>query len=439
MDAINKSVGFKPTIVPDQQENQTEQISETVSISGIASVPDTFETAALNPINFAPANTPVKLTTDGILNTLQTETVEASSIFDLISADPSARVDAEAFQGTGDVRWDCIEQIKAAMNRGDNAAVLDILQNIRPNELGPTLTQMAKQGTPSDLQLMTDQICKKPDFAMMDPWLVTMLERYSTDSTVKLPLQQMLNRISGKPDADTLIRGIYEHTKGQNILGKLDQSILTPMYNTLQSQADMKIANALCANAIFGETGIEPEHCAGTEFTFENPDALFQKELDKGLPSQDLSDFGEAMRLFPEWGVGAMKQANEKGKLSQLMLYALVHPNTSSPLLAAVCKQTDSGSIVTEVFREVKKYNNTDKTIRDMLDYLGSSALPVLSKLPPLVLMDIKTILENGAEKELNQPVLQNFIRPALNAAIFHEKLTQTAQSDFEFPLKNLQ
>lgn len=453
MDAINKFTGLRLPIFSTEGEKQEEQVPVPVTSSGIASTPDAFETIQASPLDLTPATTPMTTGNDGIATPgPQVETVEASSLFDLLTADATpafpnsnlgdtslyetreapATIDAKVFDGSGEIRWDLMEALKTAMTRGDTEAVMRILQKIRPSELSPTLTEMARQGTPSELQLMVDQLLKNPTTAdIMGSFLTRLVEKFSSDASVKVPLQQILSRMQGKPDADKIIRDLFERTRGQNILGKLDQAVLTQIYFILQS--DKKLVNALCARALYEETGIEPEHCPGTDYVFYDPNALFEQQLNKN-PYENFNDIGEAMRLFPQWGTGAINEAIKNGKLFDILAIASLNgPGTLGAVLAESCKQSNSENFLTEIFRELKKFGS-DNSIRSMIQNLGPSAVQILSKYSPLLLMDIKNILENGDEKEINQSVLQNVIQPALNAAINREKWTQTGPGEKALP-----
>lgn len=448
MNSINKFSNLQPSIFSEPQSTNLDQPIKQIANEGIADTVDSFQNFQQPALDLSGFSTPVKNQSENPVT--QFETVDASSLFDALNNDPATMevpgsVNLKAFEGNGTVRWDLLERLKAAMTKGDANEVAQILQKIPPSELGPTLSEMAKSGNPTDLQLMVDLLSKNPPtydlffedqqstMETMGSAVSTLVGRFAKDPTVKAPLLQILNRMQGKPGADKIVRDIFEQTRGQNILGKLDQSVLSSMYSILQS--DNKTVNALCAKAIFDETGIEPEHCPGTSYDFfKNPDALFNDALKD--PIKNIADIRESMRLFPQWGVGALNTAAKNNKLHDVLLDLGINgENVMGPVFAELCKQDGSENLLTQISRDLRQYNDAGETwIRAMVQNLGgtNNAVQVLGKYSPMFLMDLKISLENGPSKEKNQRLLQEVIQPALNAAINRERVTQTGPSGMD-------
>jgi hypothetical protein len=445
MNAINKYFLIQPSLVSEAPAADVEQPVKQIPKKGIVQVADAFENFQPSSLNLMDLSTPI---TTQIAN--EAQTIDASAFSDVLGNGPTTMdvpgsVNLKAFEGSGSIRWDLIEQMKSAMAKGDANELAQILQKMPASELGPTLSELSKSGTPSELQLMVDLLSKNPptpDLISEDPqstmeimgsMVSTLVGRFSTDSTVKAPLIQILNRMQGKPGADKIVRDIFEQSRGQNILGKLDQSVLSPMYSLLQS--DNKTVNALCAKAIFDETGIEPEHCPGTTYDFfKNPDKLFNEAIKD--PYKNIMDIRESMRLFPQWGTGGLNTAAKNNKLHDVLL--CISPNGQNivgPLFAELCKQNGSENLLTQISRDLRQYNDAGESwIGAMIQNLGGTdhAVQVLSKYSPSFLIDLKISLENGPSKEKNERLLQDVIQPALDAAINRKRVTQFGLSGMD-------
>lgn len=93
MDAIHKFRGLRESVFSETQQSQAtpEQAPQQVSGTGIGSAPDAFENFQPASFDFTPLTNPI--TTENSENTApappQGETVEAFSIFDLLTTDVS--------------------------------------------------------------------------------------------------------------------------------------------------------------------------------------------------------------------------------------------------------------------------------------------------------------------------------------------------------------
>lgn len=92
MDAINKFIGLRKSVFSETQETQTtpEQAPQRVSSTGVSSALDAFENFQASPLDLGNLTTPMTTEGDGITAPgPKGETLEASSFFDVLTADPS--------------------------------------------------------------------------------------------------------------------------------------------------------------------------------------------------------------------------------------------------------------------------------------------------------------------------------------------------------------
>lgn len=92
MNSINRFIGLRPSLFPDQQETQAkcEQTPTPVVSSGISGTPDAFETFQKGSLDLTPLTTPMASQNNesAAPNPTQGESVDASSFFDVLTADP---------------------------------------------------------------------------------------------------------------------------------------------------------------------------------------------------------------------------------------------------------------------------------------------------------------------------------------------------------------
>jgi hypothetical protein len=431
MNAVNKFTGFNSAISPEPpKDHEVSGPTAQSSDPGIGEALDSLEAFQAPVLDLTPAVIPA-------------ESPISYEIMEQLVADPAALpADAqsrlqEIVNGPGEVDWDAITALKAAMDLGDSAAMMQILEKLRPNDLAATLTALAKRGTPSDLQLMTDRMCADPKtFQKMAEILASLASNRNLPASTSNPLDQILSRMEGKPGTDAVVRDLIQATKGQGILPRLSLEGLTSMYKILH--ADPKVISALFENTLFEETQRQPIDAYGlrdpTKVALENLKPPYTK-WDPSIP--------DAMKLYPEWGIHLMNQVIAMGDVpignqnfpAILFFIDIVSlQGKDDSYLAEFCKQgPQAESVLSEYFRVAQGSEQADQIVRKIVQNLGESAVQILGKFSSAFLTDLKAILIAGTDKTLDQDVIANVIDPALNAARVRETLTdgikQSAQN----------
>lgn len=330
---------------------------------------------------------------------------------------------AATLGGAGAVDWNAITELKTMMRRADcdPGAMLAILENLRPADLAATLAALARHGTPSDLQKMFERIAADPGaMQRMAPFLSALAsDPKLCEGQPPNPLDQILATLVGKPGADAVVRAFMLATQNQGVLPKLSDASLTSLYRILEGSHST--LNLLFETQLRRESGRDPV-VAGGIWGLGDPTAdvlglLARNERDPTL--------GEAMRLFPAWGLALMHEAIARGQLPALLASLRASGQDVAAILAGLCKL---GSGAQDVLAAVvADYGDSaDQFIRAMVRELGAGAADVFGKFSLEFLSDVKAILL-ASDDPMNSDVVAQVIDPAMRAATTRQLISRGA------------
>jgi hypothetical protein len=428
MDAINRFSGFRSISATHETETRAEQPAVQTSNAGIGNTSDSFEMVQPITVDLTSLTTPMTNGDPENPTPAQSETIDPSSLLELIGTDmgtlPATATDQiqEELDGQGVVDWDAISVLKAEMAKSnpDEVAMMEILQKLKPDDLAATLASLESRGNPSDLKSMLHQIFTNGEAFTKLPGILISLatDKHLPGSQSKL-LDKIMSMIAIEKNGSTVVRDMIWKTRGQGILQKLSMESLTSMYQSLRSQSGPRLLNTLYENALFQETQRQP---------IEGLRNLDNTPLDDST--------AKAMRDFPEWGINRMNELIRDGQLDTFTRNLKTGSvMDESAFLAQFCrygKKTEN--ILTEYLKSYQRSHKVgaapNDLIRSITENLGQTAVSTLSQFSPALLTDMKGILLAGNATDLE--VLSKVIEPALNAAIKREAVTDAVKQSVQ-------
>jgi hypothetical protein len=340
----------------------------------------------------------------------------SQAISDNSGIDGLQAVEPPVVQTKPNVDWDTIAFIKNEMGKTDpdETAMKNALMKLDSNDLSATLNALAERGNPSDLELILNQFSKAGVFRELTPVFNRLTQNLPVNTLAKKPLDQIFSSLRSSPDSDTIARQFLQDNRGSGNLAKLEPQTVNSIYACLQKRETL--ANNLYTRLLAEETKTEPGK-------IPSPDELLAKAMNGSEPMDNT--ISEAMKNFPEWGLNKANEFLKQGNFAAFVKCA----QPMGGFLAEFCKLGNAEAIVSESLREAGKMDPAKGRaflIRELVNGLGDKAVETLGNFSPMLLLDMKGILQNAPPYRASmysqaeyyaQPILENVIEPALNFA----------------------
>ncbi|PWT89028.1 MAG: hypothetical protein C5B54_09595 [Acidobacteria bacterium] len=404
---------------------------------------------------------PPQLPSAGIANTPDSMETAQPAINSLGISSPAV-IATFGSTGPGAVDWNAITALKAEMAKQypDASTLLQLLQKINLNDQPATLQELAKEGTPSELQLIAKKLIANPTtFQQMGPILATLVSDKATASSQPNALEQLLSEMVGNPGSDAVVGDMMQATQNHGVLKNLTQNSIDSIYQILSSNPQKATLDCLFEYSLLHETGKTASHDGNSVWGLPDPTTLAQEAISSG---KDTS-VADAMKLFPDWGLNTMNQIladksiNQVGQnsLDRFRSYIVTTGQDEAGMLASFCRQGSKAEPVLEAFFHSLQQNpngapvfhfstnnigfqpegpKADEEIREMVQNLGSSAVQTLGDLSLSTLTDIKSLLLAGSDQSSDQDLINDVIDPAINTA----NLRQMFEDGYQASRNNL-
>ncbi len=411
MDAINRFLGIQQGIIPEPLETEVppDQTAQPASSTGIASVPDMFETFQAPAINLTPLTTP--LTTPN--PPAQGETVDASSIFGLLNPEISEVVN-DFITPMDKNKWDVIEFLlnEIRKNPVDASAMLDRLTRITPEMRKDVLSQLSSQGDLS--RVMFKMYDSNP--SIISSFMVTLIGDSKNDPQVAPLLSEVYKTMSvrmGEAHDTSPLRQFLQYLSSKNELGSTPPQLIAQMESdslTHGRRMDLTSYSLLREANYIRQGDPSPKQKAHDDV---------MAKLDS-VPVND-PNYEKYMGDYPIWGEQQLvKMLTDPTQFRSRIQRLMQYPDGAGRLLAKVCKdaasllqnpngptQQDLQNVMVQVADAMQQHYDSGSpgakldcahALNGLAFYLGNGqdGVNVLSTLPPNVLMDLAVISNGG-------------------------------------------
>ena len=249
---------------------------------------------------------------------------------------------------------------------------------------------------------------------LLMPSLTGQLERALSDPNMQAALQQGLQTLAsqGGPLADDIVRAaVNSLANDPNFkMTDLPTNLLEQVKTILENGDDQQLDQQMIQNTIDPALGVTSD---------EDPFSSGPGPAATTTPPAASSSSGGGVSINIDWQsiLSEVKRAQQSGfPVDELI--GLLMPSFTSQLEAAL-SDPNMQAALQQGLQTLQSQGGTlsDDIVRAAVNSLAADPNFKLSDLPANLLEQVKTILENGDDQQLDQQLIQNTIDPALQIA----------------------
>ncbi|PWT87427.1 MAG: hypothetical protein C5B54_12385 [Acidobacteria bacterium] len=249
---------------------------------------------------------------------------------------------------------------------------------------------------------------------LLMPSFTSQLEGALIDPNMQDALQQGLQTLAsqGGPLADNIVRAaVNSLANDPNFkLSDIPANLLEQVKTMLENGDDQQLDQQMIQNTIDPALGVTSD---------EDPFSSSPGPAATPPPAASPSSGGGGVNVSIDWQsiLGEMKSAQQSGFPVDALI-GLLMPSLTSQLEGAV-SDPNMQAALQQGLQTLASQGGTlsDDIVRAAVNSLAADPNFKLSDLPANLLEQVKTILENGDDQQLDQQLIQNTIDPALQIA----------------------